>query len=95
MKTYSLPCKAYYDGFSGIIKYIVLEARKNSFDNGVDTHCSSDITLKIRVTEKKNHTYKYGEILETSGLVVFPRVCYDVTRAFTYLVDEYKWDLSQ
>ena len=88
MKTCNLPCLGYYDTFSGLVKCVVLEVKR---DNEDISDSSTSTHLKIQVTSRSNPSYQFADILEVDGLHVFPRNCYHSTGAMTFRVDDYKW----
>jgi hypothetical protein len=93
---HKLPCKAYWDSFSGgIIKVEALEVTRDNKEFSLASgpgDANTNVMIKFRVTSRSSRIWKYGEILTTSGVSIFPRDCYHKTGIFTYRVDTFEWE---
>ena len=93
---HKLPCKAYWDSGSGLVRVEVIEVtrKKDSLFRLASGpgDANTDVTVKFRVTALKNKTWKHGEVLTTSGTTIFPRACYHPTGIFTYRADAFEWE---
>ena len=84
--------KCFFDSFAGMIKCVIIGVKKENHIYLHETGQSTAYNLEVKITAKKHTTYKYGEIVYTSGLHVIPRQCYHKTGIFTYRVyPDYDW----
>jgi hypothetical protein len=72
MHTLTVGTKAYLDSFTGLVPCVVIEVMEHG--------------VKIRITARKNRSYRCGETLVTSPCWVVPRTAVYRCRIYPYVV---------